>query len=81
MPEELCQVSPKSHYGVLASHSDPSPLNSSLFELAHFSPFQVAGQGDRHDHNRSKETCFNEVLPRYHFCLDLDPPNESRYVL
>ena len=25
MPEELCQVSPKSHYGVLASHSDPSP--------------------------------------------------------
>ena len=26
MPEELCQVSPKSHYGVLASHSDPSPL-------------------------------------------------------
>ena len=26
MPEELCQVSPKSHNGVLASHSDPSPL-------------------------------------------------------
>ena len=26
MPEELCQVSPKSHYGVLASHSDPSPF-------------------------------------------------------
>ena len=27
MPEEPCQVSPKSHYGVLASHSDPSPLD------------------------------------------------------
>ena len=25
MPEELCQVSAKSHYGVLAQHSDPSP--------------------------------------------------------
>ena len=27
MPEELCQVSPKSHYGVLALHSDPSPYD------------------------------------------------------
>ena len=26
MPEELCQVSPKSHYVSLALHSDPSPL-------------------------------------------------------
>ena len=25
MPEELCQVSPKSHYVSLALHSDPSP--------------------------------------------------------
>ena len=33
MPEELCQVSPKSHYGVLASHSDPSPLKSHGHEL------------------------------------------------
>ena len=57
--------------------------------LLFFSPSQVvslvnltdlAGQGDRHDHNRSKESCFNEVLPRYHFCLE-DPPNKSRYVL
>ena len=31
MPEELCQVSPKSHYGVLASHSDPSPCNPGIF--------------------------------------------------
>ena len=28
MPGELCQVSPKSHYVVLALHSDPSPFNS-----------------------------------------------------
>ena len=27
MPEELCQVSPKSHYVSLASHSDPNPCN------------------------------------------------------
>ena len=27
MPEELCQVSPKSHYVSLALHSDPSPFN------------------------------------------------------
>ena len=26
MPEELCQVCCKSHYGSLAQHSDPSPL-------------------------------------------------------
>ena len=26
MPEKLCQVSPKLHYGSLALHSDPSPL-------------------------------------------------------
>ena len=26
MPEELCQVYCKSHYGSLALHSDPSPL-------------------------------------------------------
>ena len=26
MPEELCQVSPKSHYVSLALHSDPSPF-------------------------------------------------------
>ena len=26
MPEELCQVSPKTHYVSLALHSDPSPL-------------------------------------------------------
>ena len=25
MPEELCQVSPKSHYVSLAQHSDPNP--------------------------------------------------------
>ena len=29
MPEELCQVSPKSHYVSLALHSDPSPLTLS----------------------------------------------------
>ena len=27
MPEELCHVSPKSHYVSLALHSDPSPFN------------------------------------------------------
>ena len=30
MPEELCQVSPISHCGVLAQHSDPSPYDQSL---------------------------------------------------
>ena len=39
MPEELCQVSPKSHYGVLASHSDPSPYCSVQLSLTPcFSP-------------------------------------------
>ena len=33
MPEELCQVSPKSHYGVLASHSDPSPSATELLNF------------------------------------------------
>ena len=28
MPEELCQVSPKSHYVSIALHSDPSPFSS-----------------------------------------------------
>ena len=28
MPEELCQVSPKSHYVSLASHSDPNPSDT-----------------------------------------------------
>ena len=28
MPEELCQVSPKSHYVSLALHFDPSPFNA-----------------------------------------------------
>ena len=31
MPEELCQVSPKSHYVSLALHSDPSPLQIGMF--------------------------------------------------
>ena len=30
MPEELCQVSPKSHYVSLALHSDPSLLKHLL---------------------------------------------------
>ena len=32
MPEELCQISPKSHYVSLALHSDPSPFRSYGFE-------------------------------------------------
>ena len=39
MPEELCQVSPKSHYVSLALHSDPSPYNDyvlkAVFSDAH----------------------------------------------
>ena len=31
MPEELCQVSTKSHYVSLALHSDPSPLQIGMF--------------------------------------------------
>ena len=31
MPEELCQVSPKSHYVSQALHSDPSPLDCRPF--------------------------------------------------
>ena len=34
MPEELCQVSPKSHYVSLALHSDPSPCNSIFYSPA-----------------------------------------------
>ena len=34
MPEELCQVPPKSHYVSLALHSDPSPLCSFCFSCA-----------------------------------------------
>ena len=30
MPEELCQVSPKSHYVSLASHQDPNPCTASI---------------------------------------------------
>ena len=36
MPEELCQVSPKSHYVALALHSDPSPLDKDeLWKWSH----------------------------------------------
>ena len=43
MPEELCQVSPKSHYGVLASHSDPSPFKN---DLSHEMLDDVDGHGE-----------------------------------
>ena len=33
MPEELCQVCCKSHYGSLALHSDPSPFEKSMQQL------------------------------------------------
>ena len=39
MPEELCQVSPKSHYGVLASHSDPSPFGQEFWAQDYVSYF------------------------------------------
>ena len=34
MPEELCQVSPKSHYVSLALHSDPSPYKTRSFAIS-----------------------------------------------
>ena len=36
MPEELRQVSPKSHYVSLALHSDPSPWRAEYFILDSF---------------------------------------------
>ena len=38
MPEEVRQVSPKSHYVSLASHSDPNPFVESLIEKAQSTP-------------------------------------------
>ena len=34
MPEELCQVSPKSHYVSLALHSDPSPYINKVWSIS-----------------------------------------------
>ena len=35
MPEELCQVSPKSHYVSLALHLDPSPFTLFFLQIDH----------------------------------------------
>ena len=52
MPEELCQVSPKSHYVSLALHSDPSPYDWEAIKILNCSftrtynsklPIQIEG--------------------------------------
>ena len=42
MPEELCQVSPKSHCEVLAQHSDPSPFAKGVVYCKDFGNAQRA---------------------------------------
>ena len=72
MPEELCQVSPKSHYVSLALHSDPSPLvKNSCFHLR--SGPRQWWREDRSWHVsqfRSFENCwfFDSWSVKYHQC-------------
>ena len=50
MPEELCQVSPKSHNVSLASHSDPSPyqkMKNEILGIVHVKVGVKAGAGGR----------------------------------
>ena len=78
MSEELCQVSPKSHYGVLASHSDPSPcriatenVNKTLPGLIPSSQSEV-GWGIA-SHNQQ----FHPFSPLLSDCNAGKPPDEK----